>query len=193
MLAAHIISILWSKPGVGYGERCFLLWRLVQYIEGSTVYKAFGHFAPGTLADFVGNIEEESYKLQKISKEEYVHKMANSPQMGWSIDPFCEQNDNTIDWQGYRLASVSDLYTLWDEQEYHVEVYQRDSDGKVVLRYPANDDGQEDEYEGADPSENFRLVLKEGSDQALFDGGNGELLDTEGQKIVVFRGSKTGV
>ena len=192
MLAAHIASILWTKPGVGFQERYFLLLRLAQYIEGSTVHKMWGHFAPGALADFIGNIEEQTYRQQRVSKDQYIRRMANVPKMGSPRDPFSEGQEEVIDLQGYRLVSVSDLYTLWDGEEYHVEVYRRDPDGKVVLRYPAGDGKPEDEYEGGSAEENFCLVMEKGWHQTLglFDGMNGELLDTEGKKIEVYRGSR---
>jgi hypothetical protein len=182
MLSGHILSMLWSKPGIGFHERCFLLRRLVQYIEGSTSTNMWGHFDPGPLSDFVGSIEEGLYKQKRLSKEEYIRLVAKGPVIA-SVAP------DVIDLQGYQLVSQPGLHTLWDEEEFYVEIYRRDCDGKVLLRYPSAKNGrQEDEFEGHNPEDKFRLVMNTGYEVALFDGTNGALLDTEGQKVDIYRG-----
>lgn len=189
MLAAHITSILWSQPGIGSEERYFLLRRLVQYVEGSTVYGMWGHFAPGPLADFIGNVEEKTYVQQRLSKEDYIRKMADMPKMGSPRDPFSAEGTNkVVDLREYKLVSVPNLHTLWGKDEFLVEVWLRGSDGKVVLRYPSMNGEIADEFEGASPEDKFRLVMKEGCSRDFFDGVNGEVYDTNEVKVVFCNG-----
>jgi hypothetical protein len=184
MLAGHLLSILWRRDNIGYKERHYLLQRLVQYVEGSTVRGMWGHFGAGQLANFVGNIEEKTY-VKYVSKEQYIESVAKSLTMSVPGDPFSEPD--AIDIRHFQLISVHNLFTTWDGEECRVLVYRRVTDGKVILRYPTEGDDNPDEYEGHRPNENFQLIMKRGAKMKDFDGANGELYDTDGEEVKCFR------
>lgn len=180
MLAGHLASLLWKKPGVGFCERLFLLRRLAQYVEGSTVSNNWGHFGSEALANFVGNIE----KKKMGNKEAYMVKVAMKADM--PSDPFTGE-DEPPSLDDYDLVSIQNLFTVWDDEEFRVEIYKRISDGKILLRYPSQAGQEEDEYEGCGPKEKFRLIMNKGCEDALFNGKNGRLVDSEGKDVEVYK------
>lgn len=180
MLAGHLTSLLWKKPGVGFAERLFLLQRLAHYIDGSMVKKTWGHFAPGVLADFVGNIEQN-----KAREEDYIVKVAKLEDM--PSNPF-GGDDGPQSLEDYQLVSVDDLFTVWDAKEFHVEVHKRIRDGKIIVRYPSQGSQEDDEYEGNEEADNFQLIMNKGYEGALFNGRNGRLLASDGEGIDVYQG-----
>ncbi|CAB9524120.1 expressed unknown protein [Seminavis robusta] len=189
LLMAHFVSLLWQAEGVGYPERLYLLQRLAQYTETSMVKEVYRHFGPGPLANFIGNIEEQTYK-KYASREDYIEQIARTKDMGAGLgggpteeQPFAEGD--------YKKRSIAGMLTLWEGEEFLVEVLQRKADGQIILRYPNNEDGKPDELEGNLPEDNFQLVMKKRSQQNLFDGTNGTLYDNDGNKIHVYMGRKS--
>jgi len=181
LLVGHLTSLLWHKEEMGFPERHYLLQRLAEYTEHSTVRGLWGHFRSGELANFVGNIEEKGYQ-GVLSREAYIEKVAAEMTIR-DGDPITEE---VFYFSNFQQVSVDNLFTLWDGNvECRVLLYRRIADGKLVLRYPS-ESGEGDEYEGHREEENFRLTMKGPNKQALFDGTNGILLDTDGKEVKVF-------
>ena len=183
MLAGHLTSILWKRPDVGDPERLYLLQRLTQYIEGSTVSSLKGHFGPGQLSNFVDTIETKRYLQMNMTKEEFLQKAAKNKDMNvpgdyWSLEVFKVTD--------FEQITVDGIFTMWDDNEVPVIIYRRISDNKIILRYPSEGEENADEYEGHRDDENFQLIMNGPNKQERFDGTNGRLFDTDGDEVKVY-------
>jgi hypothetical protein len=82
------------------------------------------------------------------------------------------------------------MYTMWEENELRVLVFRRRTDGKVILKYPAESADVDDEFEGHLDKDNYQLIMNNPNIQELFNGTNGRLLDTDGDAVMIFKGSQ---
>ena len=128
----------------------------------------------------MGTIEEKGYKTV-YSRDDYISHVAEDLTVGRPAGPFTDAG--TIDLSQFEQVSV-DLFTVWNESDYRVVVLRRKADGKIVLRYPVQND--DDEYEGHRAEENYRLSMSDPTRQTLFDGSNGTLIDTDGNEVKMF-------
>eukprot|EP00547_Thalassionema_nitzschioides_P004973 CAMPEP_0194204944 /NCGR_PEP_ID=MMETSP0156-20130528/4335_1 /TAXON_ID=33649 /ORGANISM="Thalassionema nitzschioides, Strain L26-B" /LENGTH=469 /DNA_ID=CAMNT_0038931091 /DNA_START=44 /DNA_END=1453 /DNA_ORIENTATION=+ len=162
MLMGRLLIMLWDKEGIGYDERHYILEMLVRYIQEASIKRQCDrHFEDGKLKNFIARVEGGKLSQKKLNS--YVEKMARS------VDLIFNDGDQ---------VSVDDLVVVWDEdgKMYDVIVYQRLSDGKVVLKYP--EDGS---WEGTKEEDSYSLEMF--NKDKLFDGSNGILKDTNGVEI----------
>lgn len=162
LLLGRLLIMLWDKEGIGYNERHYILQMLVRYIQEAPIKRQSArHFEDGKLKNFIATVE--GGKLSRKKLDHFVEKMARS------VDLIFNDGDQ---------VSVDGLVAVWDEdgKTYDMIVYQRLSDGKVVLKYP--DDGS---WEGTKEEDSYSLEMF--VKNKLFDGTNGVLKDTNGVEI----------
>ena len=109
-----------------------------------------------------------------------------------TIDKFIEETAKDeivtpeIDLSDYQCFKSDSLYTMYDNKEEKVMIFHRKPDDKVILAYPQkHEDG--DGYEGHFQNDNYRVQMKEGHEEEIYDGTNAEyFVDNDGDKFDVY-------
>ena len=127
------------------------------------------------LSEFIAAIEKKSYK-RKMTLDEFITETADASDL---VTP-------ELDLTGYECFKNDNLYTMYDEKEENVSIFHRLDDDKVILAYPqkhADGDG----FEGHFPTDNYRVIMKEGHKGKVYNGTNAEyFLDNDGDKFHVY-------
>jgi len=190
LLCGHLVSLMWAQIGVGFSERLYLLRVLAGEIESCPVKDLWLHFSEGEFAKFIKCIERGTFSKKRgdtrgDSRAAYIEKSARNAGLCTSSIPF-GLGPVGIDQKNLVRVSVKGLEAEWGRRYHQVVVY-RDQSGRIYLRYPSLTPGQKrkiESWEGLDDGENYRLEFKaNGRKGRMFDGENGTLFDSEGQKI----------
>ncbi|CAB9503288.1 expressed unknown protein [Seminavis robusta] len=197
-LMGHLVSIFWRQESITAKDRQFLLRMLAKYVQSSSSKDVADQFGEGKLRDCVRALQNKRYSSRKMrmTQEEFIKDRSEDLSIVVGNDPFSQPNA-VIDVTDLKLVSVEkNLFTAWKENDEECSrdlalmVYQRISDGKIVLRYVTEGDDAlcPDEYEGHLEHERYRLEMNSPGEK--FDGSNGRLLDTDGELIEVHLGRR---
>ena len=179
-LGGFLVQALWRKPKIEEPERAYLLHRFTHYIRNSEITDESKRvFPPGNLLEFVEDVV--GYLNRGLCINDFIAAMAKASNMG--PDVF----GNQMHQGDFMRVSTADLFTLWEGKELEVEVHRRKLDGKVVLKYPHRGASKTFEVEGMKEIDNYRLVMDQGSEKSVFNGSNGQVLDTDGQLIRIYQ------
>ena len=82
----------------------------------------------------------------------------------------------------FEIVSIDNLHTEWEGEAFEIVVYRRRADAKILVKYPSESSSEgSSSWEGNRPDDKYCLAMYETS--AKFNGENGRLVDTDGEKI----------
>jgi hypothetical protein len=187
LLCGQLVALLWRSPGVGTVEREYLLYMLTKYIQQDASFASkklsslFTRTNESGISEFVKELEEKKGIVEEHGKlEAFIQETA-------ADEAFCHYNVSG----DFKRVSVDDLIAMWEnekglvEKEEEVVVYFRAADSKILLMYPE----EKDSWEGSNDDDRYLLIMDEVG--ALFHGGNGRLLDSDGDEIKCYSRSMT--
>ena len=212
LLVGAIIQILWRRYNMDKESRVYLLKRLKDYLQMTTLSGTpknsvhwFEHF--DDMANFKGMLKKME---QRILKEE----KGRSCDLRWTWDKFFEKHANkddllpfhfqTAEYIGeFKLCSHTNLHTIDDDsgKAYRTNVYYREVDDRIFLFCYLPDKAGlttgNSFYEGTDRDDKYKLMWIDGNgkkqswklaqeQQIVFDGTNGQLFDSEHEPFAAF-------
>lgn len=189
ILVATFIEILWTRPGVEYEERLFLLRRMLHHLEDHCgIVSDFLLPEDGCFTKFVQRVECTSGR-GRDKKDELAMAAARIEHMFRRESPLLSADPRSAGLPNAVRASVDDLAVCWGNGVYdRAIVFWRSGSPSAVgtpynvaLCYPA-DENPETSWEGN--GINDRYTLKMDVEGELFDSSNGTLRDSDGKKIV---------
>jgi hypothetical protein len=138
----------------------------LKYIRQSPVKRSWaGHFELGGFSVFLEKVE----RTDAMSDSELEALIQTTAQ----DDTLCFYNVEG----DFDVVSVDNLLTKWEGVEVELMVYRRESDNKILVKYPIDLT-----WEGSKPGEQYRLEMNV-KNETTFNGENGRLLDANGDEI----------